>query len=301
MVFCLDGYILFFFQAEDGIRDHAQSRGLGDVYKRQVHGGSKIINSLCVCFSFTQKKEEKMNHLAKVFRMSRAVSRVKQLTQSRVAYMSRKKDENDLYAISQYENTDPIREGQGDNYATFVHKKRMIPLQERADHDARFLDRNEIEARIMKVLTHFDKVNLKKFKWEDQMDSDLRLDSLEQTALLVAIEHEFHIVFEDRVFENFSNLDQVVRFINSDHYAFQNSGYNISQALVCQNKEKTVTCKEKTRRKCLIFRLLAFLSLYSESPFCMIEAVLFGRQCHVKVCFQVYPRITNFPQYLKVL
>eukprot|EP01016_Furgasonia_blochmanni_P037193 TRINITY_DN4347_c0_g2_i5.p1 TRINITY_DN4347_c0_g2~~TRINITY_DN4347_c0_g2_i5.p1 ORF type:complete len:239 (-),score=29.51 TRINITY_DN4347_c0_g2_i5:66-782(-) len=27
---------LFFFQAEDGIRDHAQSRGLGDVYKRQL-------------------------------------------------------------------------------------------------------------------------------------------------------------------------------------------------------------------------------------------------------------------------
>eukprot|EP01016_Furgasonia_blochmanni_P043211 TRINITY_DN582_c0_g1_i1.p2 TRINITY_DN582_c0_g1~~TRINITY_DN582_c0_g1_i1.p2 ORF type:complete len:101 (-),score=10.82 TRINITY_DN582_c0_g1_i1:213-515(-) len=26
----------FFFQAEDGIRDHAQSRGLGDVYKRQI-------------------------------------------------------------------------------------------------------------------------------------------------------------------------------------------------------------------------------------------------------------------------
>eukprot|EP01016_Furgasonia_blochmanni_P048140 TRINITY_DN7136_c0_g4_i1.p1 TRINITY_DN7136_c0_g4~~TRINITY_DN7136_c0_g4_i1.p1 ORF type:complete len:388 (-),score=90.29 TRINITY_DN7136_c0_g4_i1:222-1385(-) len=28
--------IFFFFQAEDGIRDHAQSRGLGDVYKRQT-------------------------------------------------------------------------------------------------------------------------------------------------------------------------------------------------------------------------------------------------------------------------
>eukprot|EP00825_Cyclidium_porcatum_P007109 TRINITY_DN13559_c0_g1_i1.p2 TRINITY_DN13559_c0_g1~~TRINITY_DN13559_c0_g1_i1.p2 ORF type:complete len:154 (-),score=21.62 TRINITY_DN13559_c0_g1_i1:106-567(-) len=27
--------VVFFFQAEDGIRDHAQSRGLGDVYKRQ--------------------------------------------------------------------------------------------------------------------------------------------------------------------------------------------------------------------------------------------------------------------------
>eukprot|EP01016_Furgasonia_blochmanni_P046372 TRINITY_DN6671_c0_g1_i1.p1 TRINITY_DN6671_c0_g1~~TRINITY_DN6671_c0_g1_i1.p1 ORF type:complete len:457 (+),score=181.64 TRINITY_DN6671_c0_g1_i1:89-1372(+) len=29
-------HIFFFFQAEDGIRDHAQSRGLGDVYKRQI-------------------------------------------------------------------------------------------------------------------------------------------------------------------------------------------------------------------------------------------------------------------------
>eukprot|EP00825_Cyclidium_porcatum_P021953 TRINITY_DN24313_c0_g1_i2.p1 TRINITY_DN24313_c0_g1~~TRINITY_DN24313_c0_g1_i2.p1 ORF type:complete len:114 (+),score=7.99 TRINITY_DN24313_c0_g1_i2:26-367(+) len=30
------GWGIFFFQAEDGIRDHAQSRGLGDVYKRQA-------------------------------------------------------------------------------------------------------------------------------------------------------------------------------------------------------------------------------------------------------------------------
>ena len=28
----------FFFQAEDGIRDLVRSRGLGDVYKRQVVG-----------------------------------------------------------------------------------------------------------------------------------------------------------------------------------------------------------------------------------------------------------------------
>ena len=29
------GFYLFFFQAEDGIRDLVRSRGLGDVYKRQ--------------------------------------------------------------------------------------------------------------------------------------------------------------------------------------------------------------------------------------------------------------------------
>ena len=31
-------FYCFFFQAEDGIRDLVRSRGLGDVYKRQVLG-----------------------------------------------------------------------------------------------------------------------------------------------------------------------------------------------------------------------------------------------------------------------
>ena len=31
------GCVVFFFQAEDGIRDLVRSRGLGDVYKRQGH------------------------------------------------------------------------------------------------------------------------------------------------------------------------------------------------------------------------------------------------------------------------
>ena len=33
----------FFFQAEDGIRDLARSRGLGDVYKRQVQDSTLIV------------------------------------------------------------------------------------------------------------------------------------------------------------------------------------------------------------------------------------------------------------------
>ena len=32
-------FYFFFFQAEDGIRDLVRSRGLGDVYKRQVERG----------------------------------------------------------------------------------------------------------------------------------------------------------------------------------------------------------------------------------------------------------------------
>ena len=39
--------IVFFFQAEDGIRDLVRSRGLGDVYKRQLlvcHGEGAFEN-----------------------------------------------------------------------------------------------------------------------------------------------------------------------------------------------------------------------------------------------------------------
>ena len=38
VVLCWCCGIFFFFQAEDGIRDLVRSRGLGDVYKRQVGG-----------------------------------------------------------------------------------------------------------------------------------------------------------------------------------------------------------------------------------------------------------------------
>ena len=36
------GWSFLFFQAEDGIRDLVRSRGLGDVYKRQHHGGGDL-------------------------------------------------------------------------------------------------------------------------------------------------------------------------------------------------------------------------------------------------------------------
>src|SRR5665647_3773324 len=36
MRYFISAHTIFFFQAEDGIRDRSPSRGLGDVYKRQV-------------------------------------------------------------------------------------------------------------------------------------------------------------------------------------------------------------------------------------------------------------------------
>ena len=41
-------FFSFFFQAEDGIRDLVRSRGLGDVYKRQLahHGAGALVSVL---------------------------------------------------------------------------------------------------------------------------------------------------------------------------------------------------------------------------------------------------------------
>ena len=43
---CICGFVYFFFQAEDGIRDAQESRGLGDVYKRQMIDGALMAKLL---------------------------------------------------------------------------------------------------------------------------------------------------------------------------------------------------------------------------------------------------------------
>ena len=52
----------FFFQAEDGIRDLVRSRGLGDVYKRQVLGTLNVVGGFVVTdrmLEMFKKKEKK--------------------------------------------------------------------------------------------------------------------------------------------------------------------------------------------------------------------------------------------------
>ena len=44
-------HVCFFFQAEDGIRDLVRSRGLGDVYKRQIKKGEFMKTILFILFT----------------------------------------------------------------------------------------------------------------------------------------------------------------------------------------------------------------------------------------------------------
>ena len=52
---------VFFFQAEDGIRDLVRSRGLGDVYKRQVEGRRKRVHG--GMSKRTKSDDEKIIHV----------------------------------------------------------------------------------------------------------------------------------------------------------------------------------------------------------------------------------------------
>ena len=42
--YVIDIVVVFFFQAEDGIRDLVRSRGLGDVYKRQAGNPTRMLS-----------------------------------------------------------------------------------------------------------------------------------------------------------------------------------------------------------------------------------------------------------------
>ena len=82
-----------------------------------------------------------------------------------------------------------------------------------------FLDETEVQTRMSQVLHNFKLFDLHKLDWSKSFD-DLGLDIYEQNAIITSIEHEFHVVFEDNVFDNFDNFDQIKAFVAADHNSF---------------------------------------------------------------------------------
>ena len=72
LLFCGDHVVfVFFFQAEDGIRDLVRSRGLGDVYKRQACVFRIIRDGgICACSGVSACLAESKCTLSGVFAVS---------------------------------------------------------------------------------------------------------------------------------------------------------------------------------------------------------------------------------------
>ena len=64
------------------------------------------------------------------------------------------------------------------------------------------LDETEVITRFMFVLNHFEKYDLNNVEWTKNFE-DQGIDSLDTIAIITSIEHEFHVVFEDNMFDHF--------------------------------------------------------------------------------------------------
>ena len=88
----------------------------------------------------------------------------------------------------------------------FDKHSQKLPKENRLLADEDFLDSTEVQTRMSQVLHNFRLFDLHTLDWGKKFD-DLGLDIYEQNAILTSLEHEFHTIFEDRVFENFETFD----------------------------------------------------------------------------------------------
>ena len=66
---------------------------------------------------------------------------------------------------------------------------------------------------MVRVIRSFEKLDVNNINWNGCFKKDLALDSLERVALISSFEHEFTIIFEDRLFDNFKNLDEIRSYL----------------------------------------------------------------------------------------
>ena len=81
------------------------------------------------------------------------------------------------------------------------------------------MDETEVVTRMMYVLHQFKLYDLNTLDWTKSFDNQ-GIDSLEMTAVVTSIEHEFHTIFEDHVFDSFENFNQIKQMLVNDFNAF---------------------------------------------------------------------------------
>jgi acyl carrier protein len=81
------------------------------------------------------------------------------------------------------------------------------------------LAHTEIKTRIIHILKHFEKLDLRTLDWGASILDKLKFDEFERIAFLTSVEAEFKTVFEDNVFDNIKKLDDIVDYLATDRYA----------------------------------------------------------------------------------
>lgn len=114
----------------------------------------------------------------------------------------------------------PDRHNHGQNPAVILDRElRDNPL---GDYDTldETIPLGEIKTRLIHILRHFEKADLRKIDWKCSLLNDMKFDEFERIAFLTSVEHEFNTLFEDSVFDNLMSLDDVIKYLNTDRHAF---------------------------------------------------------------------------------
>ena len=104
------------------------------------------------------------------------------------------------------------------SYPWFDASSKKMPENRILKHEE-FLDETEVQTRMSQVIHRFKLLDLHQLDWSKTFEQ-LGLDIYEQNAMLTSIEHEFHTVFEDSIFDSFETFEDVKKSIASDHNCF---------------------------------------------------------------------------------
>jgi len=76
-----------------------------------------------------------------------------------------------------------------------------------------FIDRKEVEDRVMQIVKNFDKVEKIKVSSTSNFSKDLGLDSLDQVEVVMAFEDEFKIEIPNEDADNIQSIPDAVNYI----------------------------------------------------------------------------------------
>lgn len=83
-------------------------------------------------------------------------------------------------------------------------------------HSGGYLNRDDVTARVMEVVKKFDKVEQSKVTPTSNFKSDLGLDSLDETEVVMAFEEEFNIDIPDAEADKIKSLEDAINFVTAD-------------------------------------------------------------------------------------